>query len=154
MHFNQTKDDVLVLSSYKFLNDISNNEKYFIIVNLSKWYVCIVEVKANLRKFQTVFLIAKINLQKCSVSFHYHLPGKLSNYFMHKKVKCRSSVLKTNVQSMQSLLIRGSADKSRSIEQKIGEVNKDWNPLDHVSEFIELFKQLVLRLLKGIHIHL
>jgi hypothetical protein len=53
MHFNQTKDDVLVLSSHKFLNEISNNEKDFINVYLSKGYVCIVEVKANSRKFQT-----------------------------------------------------------------------------------------------------
>ena len=53
VHFNQTKDDVLILSSHKFLNDTSNNEKDFIIVNLSKGYVMMVEVKANSRKFQT-----------------------------------------------------------------------------------------------------
>ena len=35
------------------------------------------------------------------------------------------------------------ADKISLIEQEIFQVNKDWNPKDHVSEFIELFKQLV-----------
>ena len=51
MHFNQTKDDVLILSSHKFLNDTSNNEKDFIIVNLSKGYLMTVEVKANSKRF-------------------------------------------------------------------------------------------------------
>ena len=35
------------------------------------------------------------------------------------------------------------ADKISLIKQEIFQVNKDWNPKDHVSEFIELFKQLV-----------
>ena len=51
MHFNGTKDDALILSSHKFLNDTSNNEKDFIIVNLSKGYLMTVEVKANSKRF-------------------------------------------------------------------------------------------------------
>ena len=35
-YFEKAKDDVLILSSHKFLDDSSNNEKDFIIVNLSK----------------------------------------------------------------------------------------------------------------------
>ena len=46
-YFEETKDDVLVLHSHKFLNDKSNNEKDFILLNLSKGYILVVEVKSS-----------------------------------------------------------------------------------------------------------
>ena len=46
-YFDRTKDDVLVLHSHKFLNDESNNEKDFILLNLSKGYILVIEVKAS-----------------------------------------------------------------------------------------------------------
>ena len=41
-----------MLSSHHFLNDTSNNEKDFVILNLSKGYVAIIEVKDSSKKFQ------------------------------------------------------------------------------------------------------
>ena len=52
-HFNETKDDVLVLSSHKFSNNTSVKEKDFIILNLSKGYVMNLEVKVNSKKFKS-----------------------------------------------------------------------------------------------------
>ena len=46
-YFEGKKDDVLILSSHKFLNDESNNEKDFILLNLSKGYILVVEVKSS-----------------------------------------------------------------------------------------------------------
>ena len=50
-HFDRTKDDVLVLHSHKFLDNNSNNEKDFIILNLSKGYILVIEVKASSSKY-------------------------------------------------------------------------------------------------------
>ena len=46
-YFEGKKDDVLILHSHKFLNDESNNEKDFILLNLSKGYILVVEVKTS-----------------------------------------------------------------------------------------------------------
>ena len=35
-YFKMTEDDVLIVHSHKFLNNESNNEKDFIVINLSK----------------------------------------------------------------------------------------------------------------------
>ena len=50
-YFEETKDDVLVLHSHKFLDNKSNNEKDFIILNLSKGYILVIEVKASSSKY-------------------------------------------------------------------------------------------------------
>ena len=47
LYFEGNKDDVLILHSHKFLNDESNNEKDFILLNLSKGYILVVEVKSS-----------------------------------------------------------------------------------------------------------
>ena len=50
-YFEGTKDDVLVLHSHKFLNDTSNHEKDFILLNLSKGYILVVEVKSSSKQY-------------------------------------------------------------------------------------------------------
>ena len=50
-YFDGTKDDVLVLHSHKFLDNKSNNEKDFIILNLTKGYILVIEVKASSSKY-------------------------------------------------------------------------------------------------------
>ena len=47
IYFERTKDDVLILHSHKFLNDKSNKEKDFILLNLSKGYILVLEVKSS-----------------------------------------------------------------------------------------------------------
>ena len=47
-----SKDDVLIVHSHKFLGSSTTKEKDFIILNLSKGYIFIIEVKANANKFQ------------------------------------------------------------------------------------------------------
>ena len=51
-YFDGCKDDVVVIHSHKFLNKDSNNEKDFIILNLTKGYILVIEVKANQSKYQ------------------------------------------------------------------------------------------------------
>ena len=51
-HFEKSKDDVLVVHSHKFLDNDSNNEKDYIVVNLSKGYILVIEVKASASKYQ------------------------------------------------------------------------------------------------------
>ena len=59
-YYNDSKDDVLVVHSHQFLGSstkkenefIDSKEKDFIIVNLSKGYIFIIEVKTNANKFQ------------------------------------------------------------------------------------------------------
>ena len=49
--YDGTKDDVLVIHSHRFL-DVDSKEKDFVIVNLSKGYIFVIEVKANAKKFK------------------------------------------------------------------------------------------------------
>jgi len=49
-HFEKTQDNVIVIHSHKFLENKSNSEKDFIVVNLNKGYVLIIEVKSNAAK--------------------------------------------------------------------------------------------------------
>ena len=46
-YFDDSKDDVVVIHSHKFLNADGNNEKDFVILNLSKGYILVIEVKAS-----------------------------------------------------------------------------------------------------------
>ena len=50
-YFKETKDDILVLHSHKFLNDTSNHEKDFILLNLSKGYILVIEVKSSSKQY-------------------------------------------------------------------------------------------------------
>ena len=50
-YYEGTKDDVLVIHSHRFL-DVNSKEKDYIIVNLSKGYIFVIEVKANAKKFK------------------------------------------------------------------------------------------------------
>ena len=51
-HFALKGDDVIVIHSHKFLHKASNNEKDFIVLNLSNGSVMLVEVKSNQKGYQ------------------------------------------------------------------------------------------------------
>merc|ERR1712173_164873 len=51
-YFDNNKDDVMVVHSHKFFAHDLNNEKDFILLNLTKGYVLVIEVKANQSKYQ------------------------------------------------------------------------------------------------------
>ena len=52
-YFDDCKDDVLIIHSHKFLDGNVNNEKDFVLLNLSKGYLMVLEVKASQSKYQT-----------------------------------------------------------------------------------------------------
>ena len=51
-HFEKTQDNVIIFHSHKFLENDSNSEKDFIVVNLDKGYVLIIEVKSRDFRYQ------------------------------------------------------------------------------------------------------
>ena len=146
MHFNRTKDDALILSSHKFLNDESNNEKDFIIVNLRKGYVCVVEVKANSNRFSKAknqFKDSKNRLAEVFNELSLPPAWKVVNLFYAQHGEMPFECPKDKCTKYTIIGEDTIADKINLIEQEIFQVNKDWDPKNHVSEFIELFKQLV-----------
>ena len=146
-----TEDDVLILSSHMFLNEKNDShEKDFIIVNLSKGYIMTVEVKGNSKRFQKAkkqFFDSKDRLAEVFSKLSLSPAWKAVNLFyaqkgevpFKQKCKCpQDKCTKYTIIGEDTI-----ADKISLIEQEIFQVNKDCNTKDHLSEFIELFKQLV-----------
>ena len=88
-YFDGCKDDVVVVHSHKFLNKDSNNEKDFIILNLTKGYILVIEVKANQSKYQKAKKQLFDSKDRCGEIFGalgYPAGWKYGGVFLHSCV--------------------------------------------------------------------
>lgn len=150
-YFQQLNDDVLVLRSHKFISSdyASPNEKDFIVLNLSKGYVMLFEVKANVRKYQKSIkqlFDGKLKIEqmfravKCSESWQY--VGVF--YAQNSHVKCMFDCEQCNIFAILGNTDSDITGKLKTIEQVVSEQHlQAWKPAEHVQEFIELSKQLM-----------
>ena len=145
-HFNETKDDVLVLSSHKFSNDTSVKEKDFIILNLSKGYVMNLEVKVDSKKFKSAkpqLYDGKNRLDEIFSEIGLSSGWKFIGVFYAQTGEKLFDCPKDKCSTYAIIGEDQIEEKLKQIEKHIAIENKTWEPSEHVNEFSELFKELV-----------
>ena len=145
-HFIETKDDVLVLSSHKFSNTASVNEKDFIILNLSKGYVMNLEVKVDSKKFKSAkpqLYDGKNRLDEIFSEIGVPSAWKFIGVFYAQTGEKLFDCPKDKCSTYAIIGEDQIEEKLKQIEKDIAFSNKTWEPSKHVEEFIELFKELV-----------
>ena len=142
-HYNETKADVLVLSSHKFSNNTSVAEKDFIILNLSKGYVMNLEVKHNSKKFKSAKKQLNDGKNRLSEIFSEVSGWKFIGVFYAQTGEKLFDCPKDKCSAYAIIGEEQIEEKLKQIEKDIDIENKTWEPSEHVEEFIELFKELV-----------
>ena len=142
-HFNDTKDDVLVLSSHKFSHNTSVTEKDFIILNLSKGYVMNLEVKYNSKKFKSAQKQLYDGKDRLSEIFSEVSGWKFIGVFYAQTGEKMFDCPKKKCSTYAIIGEDEIEEKLKQIEKYIAIENETWEPSEHVKEFVELFKELV-----------
>ena len=148
-HFEKTQDNVIIFHSHKFLENDSNIEKDFIVVNLDKGYVLIIEVKSRDFRYQK------------SVKQMFHAKAKIEEVFGDIGVSTKflyagvffaqfgsgnpifNCDCPTNCSKYAIVGPENIADSLTQIEEEISMSHENWNPSEHVDEFIETAKHLM-----------
>ena len=171
-YYSKSKDDVVILHSHKFLKNAT--EKDFIVFNVTKGYIMIIEVKASSSLFPKakkqmfdskekieelcgilgpstqwlflgVFFALEDNLEKPLFDCSCPLPCDTFSITGHENIE-------TKLRRIDFLAIQARANKSEpnpqflelaKIDMLDNQQNKNWIPSEHISEFVELAKQLM-----------
>ena len=149
-YFDGCKDDVVVIHSHKFLNKDSNNEKDFIILNLTKGYILVIEVKANQSKYQKAkkqLFDAKDRFGEIFGALGFPAGWKYGGVFFAQFNESDKQLFDCDACSKFAIIGTENIPESlRQIEKEImkshGTPNQ-WEPEDHVQEFVDLIKELM-----------
>ena len=148
-HYEQTGDDCLVLHGHCFLWNDSIHEKDFIVLNLSKGYIMMVEAKAtktdgNMKKAMDQLEDGRKRIKSLvnsvrNISDQWKYIGVLYIKDGHRfDIKC--------CKDCKNFTIVGSNDiatKLQAIDKAIQSFKPSWNPEEHVVEFVELSTELM-----------
>ena len=142
-----SKDDVLIVHSHKFLGSKTTKEKDFIILNLSKGYIFIIEVKANANKFQLAkkqLLDSKERIEELFGTLGLNSPSwKYAGVFIAQDGSV-DSVFNCNDCSKFAIIgLDNLSEKLKRMEEEVLTSQRIWNPAEHVDEFILLSQQLL-----------
>ena len=148
VYYRKSKDDVIVLHSHKFLKNAS--EKDFIVINVTKGYIMVIEVKASTSLFQKAkkqMFDSKEKIEElCGIlgpttqwlflGVFFALEDKTGKPFFdcscHLPCDTFSIIGRENIE-----------DKLRKIDMIAIQKNENWDPSENISEFVELAKQLM-----------
>ena len=139
--------DVVILHSHKFLTEVDTSEKDFIIINLSLGYIMQLEVKANVKKYQSSikqFIDGrqKLNSVLNSIKICRYEWRYVGVFYAQKD----SEMPLFNCKLCLDFAIIGLHNlepQLEDIEAKIQRIIPDWNPANHTEDFIELNKELM-----------
>ena len=148
-HFEKTQDNVIIFHSHKFLENDSNSEKDFILVNLTKGYVLIIEVKSRDFRYQKSvkqMFHAKAKIEEVfgdiGVSTKFLYVGVFFAQFGSVKpifdCDCTADCSKFAIVGPENI-----AESFAQIEEEIAMSHENWNPSEHIKEFIEIAKNLM-----------
>ena len=147
--YEDSKDDVLVLHSHQFLDSESSKEKDFIVVNLTKGYVFIIEVKSNANKLQTAkkqLLDGKTRIDEIFGAIGLRSTAwKYAGIFVALHGSVSDSLLNCENDCSTFAIIGEDnfAAKFKEMEATIIESHQSWDPSKHVDEFIDLSQELL-----------
>ena len=139
-YFKGSHEDVLVVHSHKFLNKDTNNEKDFILLNLTRGYVLVIEVKANQSKYQTAIkqlFDAKAKIEDILASLGFPTGWKYVGVFFAQTNQSGKPLFECD--NCMKYVINGPeniADCLKEIELEIRKSHQNWNPEEHVDEFV------------------
>ena len=145
-HFKKSKDDVLVLHSHKFL-DKTSTEKDFIVVNVTKGYLMVIEVKANISKYQK----AKKQLfdSKERIEEICHILGPTTKWLFVGVFYAHQNSSGKPIFDCEPCSVFGIVgeeaigDKLAQIDENATKLHDAWVPSDHLEEFGNLVKELM-----------
>ena len=141
-YFNQTKDASLIIHSHSFLYDQNFKEKDFIILNLTKGYVMVIEVKATYKS--SYFAKAKEQLRdsKERMQAVFNSVANMSNDWLHVGL-CYMDA--GDCGSTSDFVINGIRQLDfHRIESKIVQTRTThWDPDQHIVEFVSVAKVLL-----------
>ena len=150
-YFKKSKDDALVIHSHKFLN--SATEKDFIIINVTKGYMMVIEVKANVQKFQKAkkqLFDAKTKIEEiCScINFGHGTKFLFAGVFFGLEKTSEQPLFLCNCPfSCSNFTIIGQENIEEALDligKRAVEIHaQQWNPSEHLGELMELAKQLM-----------
>ena len=139
-YFDEVKDACLILHSHSFLYNQNFKEKDFIILNLTKGYIMVIEVKASFKYFAK----AKVQLKdsKERVQAVFNSVENMSDEWQYIGL-CYIDA--GDCGSISDFVINGiQRFDLQSIELKVEQTrNKQWIPNQHVEEFVSVAKVLL-----------
>ena len=139
-YFDKVKDACLILHSHSFLYNQNFKEKDFIILNLTKGYIMVIEVKASFKYFAK----AKVQLKdsKERVQAVFNSVETMSNEWQFVGL-CYIDT--GDCGSISDFVINGiHRFDLQSIELKVEQTRtKEWIPDQHIEEFVSVAKVLL-----------
>ena len=146
-YYEKSGSDVVILHSHKFLTEVETREKDFIIINLSLGYIMQLEVKANVKNYQSSikqFIDGKQKLNTVLNSIKIDQSGwRYIGVFYAQK---GSDFPLFNCKPCLDFAIIGLHNlelKLEEIEAKIQNLTPEWNPAERIEDFIQLLKELM-----------
>ena len=139
-YFDEVKDACLILHSHSFLYNQNFKEKDFIILNLTKGYIMVIEVKASFKYFAK----AKVQLKdsKERVQAVFNSVENMSDEWQYIGL-CYIDA--GDCGSINDFVINGiQRFDLQSIELKVEQIRtKEWIPDQHIEEFVSVAKVLL-----------
>ena len=146
-HFDDNKDDVLIIHSHKFLDGNVHNEKDFVLLNLTKGYLMVLEVKASQSKYQTAkrqLSHAKEKIEEIFAALGItSSKWKYVGVFFAQHGSEKPLFTCNNCSKYAIIGPENIAQQLTEIELEIMKREENWNPHDHVTEFVDIVKQLL-----------
>ena len=141
-YFDKTKDACLVIHSHSFLYNQNFEEKDFIVLNLTKGYVMVIEVKASNNGFPKAKQQLKDGKERVQAVFNS--VNGMSNDWQYVGV---CYIDKGDSNSTHDFVINGIYKLDfQSIESKVAENRTQvWLPNQHISEFVSVAKVLLFQ---------
>ena len=175
VYYRKRKDDVIILHSHKFLKNAT--EKDFIVFNVTKGYIMIIEVKASSSLFQKakkqmfdskekieeicgilgpstqwlflgVFFALEDNLEK--PLFDCSCPLPCDTFAIIGRENIENKLRRIDLIAIQTRANKFALSEPNpqlvelsKIDKLDNQQNKNWIPSEHISEFVELAKQLM-----------
>ena len=142
-YFDGNGDDCLILHSHVFLHGENYKEKDFIVLNLTKGYVMVIEGKASARNFGKAIeqlLDSKKRIQAVFNSIK-NISGDWKFIGLCYIEECNEDYLKTH-----QFVIVGGDDFCSKLSQVEGQLFPSiWNSEIHINDFVEISKHLLYR---------
>ena len=153
-YYQNSKDDVVVLHSHQFLS--GGNEKDFVIFNLSKGYMMIIETKSTesrgmFQKAKKQLLDGKSRLEEICAAIAAVTKWKFCGvFYASATVESgeRPFTCDCNKKCDLFSIVGEEAFEFhfRQIEEEIAKSHEEsWIPANHIKEFVELMKQVMLK---------
>ena len=150
-HLESSGDDCLVLHAHSFLCGNNFQEKDFIVLNLSRGYIMIIEAKVNTKRGKDKKAMEQIKDGRMRVQMLINSVKDISTLWRFIGVFYVKDGSETDFQCSSycpcrdfTIVAQSSIpSKLFNIDHKMAESHPDWNPQDHVNDFVELTKQLM-----------